>query len=109
MTSRVEEQSAFIQLLLQSSRARVQSILKSINRAQLLAICEIVLNVLNSNLKLSPYYRRRLSKNVIFFKQLADKSVKYKTKLKLIHENRDSVHLLLRATIEQLKTLINGC
>ena len=109
MTSRVEEQSAFIDLLLQSSRARVKLILKSINRAQLLAICEIVLNVLNSNLKLSPYYRRVLAKNVVFFKQLADKSVKYKSKIELLRENSPSIYLLLRSTRKQLRTILNGC
>jgi superfamily I DNA/RNA helicase len=108
MTLRVQDQASFLQLLYRSSKKQNLLILKSVNRPQALTICEIAFNVLNSNIKLSKYFRQLLSKKASFYKQIADRSINYKKKIQLIYKNTELVYLLLKATRGQVIDIIDG-
>ena len=108
MTSRLKEQTHFINVLLSSSKLQTVSLLKSVNKPQALVIWEITLNVLNNNLLLSPYYKRKLSKSKAFYKQLGDKRNKYEKKINLIRRNPDLVYNLIKAVRVDLLSLTNG-
>lgn len=108
MTLRIEQQSGFVKLLLTSSREQVLAILKHINKPQVLVICEIILNVLANNIKLSSYYKYTLSRKRVFYKGLGDRRVNYMKKLSLIQKNPLNIFILLKAVKNVLLEYLNG-
>lgn len=108
MQSRVEQHSVFVRLLLSANKDQAIALLKRINRLQIRVIAEIIHNVLASNIKLSKYYKTKLSKKKIFYKTLANSSIAYSRKIQLIRNNPDRIYLLVRAVKQDLQELLNG-
>jgi hypothetical protein len=108
MPSRVQEQKGFISLLLKSNEVQVNLILRCINKQQVLALCELTWNVLESNIKLTRYFRRILSKHVVFYKKLGDKTINFTQKVELVQSHPDKIYLLVKATRRDLEKIING-
>ena len=77
MKSRLERQSDFINLLLCVPKKQVLSFLKHVNKEQALNIREITLNILNHNIILSVYYKRKRLEKRSFYKELGGRSGHY--------------------------------
>lgn len=71
-TPYVIDNKEFLEKIAKSrSEARVRQLVNSANPEQLLAIAEIVLNILDWNFPLKSKQRRKLAKNVDYYKRIA--------------------------------------
>eukprot|EP00918_Siedleckia_nematoides_P097903 GHVU01214453.1.p2 GENE.GHVU01214453.1~~GHVU01214453.1.p2 ORF type:complete len:117 (+),score=5.29 GHVU01214453.1:704-1054(+) len=109
MACRLQQQKTFTEHLLSRQKSQVIAILQTINKAQVLVLSEITQNVLQSNIILSSYFRRRLSVHLSFYKDLGDKLKSYKTKIQLVKTKPDLVYQLLQAVRKDLTLILNGC
>jgi hypothetical protein len=108
MSTRLQQQDAFFTILLKASKSQAIAILKTINRSQALALCEITINVLNSNIILSRHFKKKLKKHLHLYKIIANKSFRYQKKIQVIHKNPEPLYQLLRAVNKDLIAIING-
>jgi hypothetical protein len=68
----IVDNKAFLEKIAKSrSESRVRQLINSANTDQLLAISEIILNILDWNFPLKSRQRRKLSKNVDYYKRIA--------------------------------------
>jgi hypothetical protein len=67
----VENKQFLEQIARSKSEKRVKQLINSANPDQLLAISEIILNILDWNFPLKSQQRRKLSKNVDYYKRIA--------------------------------------
>ena len=109
MPSRLQQQKVFIEHLLSQRKSQALAILQTVNKAQVLVLSEITLNVLQSNIILSPYFRRRLSVHLSFYTDLGDRLNSYKNKIQLVKSNPELVYNLLRSVRKDLFYILNGC
>jgi hypothetical protein len=109
MSSRLQHQENFIRLLLTSHKDITISLLQKVNRPQAQAIWEITLNILDSNIKLSPYYRKKLKQNRKFYIQLGSRKIRFQEKINLIRSHSNLVFNLLKAVRKDLLIILDGC
>ena len=109
MTSRLQQQENFIRLLLSSHKDTVISLLQKVNRPQAQAIWEITLNILESNIKLSPYYKKKLKQNRKLYIRLGSRKIQFQEKISLIRSHSELVFNLLKAVRRDLLSILDGC
>lgn len=104
--SRLQENKGFVELLLNSHNLQVEALLKSVNIKQTYLVCEIVLNILEGVLQLTPIAKTRLKKYKTIFRNLTKRRGSIKSKQKLIISNSKALLLLLKSVNKQLKSQI---
>lgn len=96
MSAQLKKNWCFIQLLMSTSIPQRLVLLKTLTDDQLAVICEIVLNILQGHLFVSPEIIKTLKKHRVFLRSLTSKpGSKGKKKKSLISNHRLIVKLLL--------------
>lgn len=94
----------FLQMLARSSLPQRRAILHTANRSQIRCLCEICLNVLAGNV---PINIKKLKKHKNAIRKLANKSIKFQTKKRmLINQAGGFLPLILPAILSGLSGII---
>ena len=103
MNSTLTNQVPFFHLLLTTHKQQKQALLKSASKAQIVALCEILLNIITKALPLSTaeenYVKRQQKKIRIILK----KGTPTKRKQNLLSQNLKLVDIILAAILNKMK------
>lgn len=104
MTQRVKRSIDFLRLIANTpSRVQRASLLKTITPVQLGAIGDVAFNILNGNVSVSQFYKKRLHKHRTRIRLLADKKVSVGRRKRALQPNL--VSLLLESVAPALRVV----
>lgn len=104
--SRIEENKNFLNLLCNSKRKIQRILIKNASKEQIYSICEIILNILNQNLKIDDKVLKNLSKKKNTLRQLIKKgSLKKK---KYLIQKGGFLQFLIPAIITGLASIVSS-
>ena len=83
---RIKKVENYLHLLLTTSKVQARALLETSNPDQVLAISEIILNLVENQLPVSSNLRRHIAKNLSLFKKLSGRKVAEKTKYSIIRK-----------------------
>ena len=106
MSIPLKQEWCFIQLLSHTTVDQVKALVKTITDKQLLAICEIVLNILQANLCVTPQKLKHLKKNKTFLRGLASKEISLGKKRRALQSKYKVIVYLLQAVRPLLETIV---
>ena len=87
MTTHIKEYASFLKFITNTENKRQrQFLLQTITQGQSKAFCEVILNILNGNICITPVIKEELSKYKRHLRYLADPSVKLSQKHKYIRK-----------------------
>ena len=103
MSQLIRKHFDYIRLLITTaSRTQRKALLKTITNDQLKAVVEIVVNLLNKVIPISPRDKSKLKSNRRFIRQIADRAITLKKKKDLILRQGGIIVLLLNSVQKAL-------
>ena len=103
--SQVDKNKNFLKLLCNSNKKLRKSLIQNGSKDQINSLCEIVLNLLNGNIKISDEKLNKLSKKRNSLKQFIQKNVAIKKKKYLIQRG-GFLEILIPAIISGLASVV---
>lgn len=98
----VKQQIHFLQLFVTSSRKQYTFLIKSIEKPQLIALLEVILNVLRGTFDITPYIKRLLSNYKKIIRQLVNKGVRQKKKLSILIKHSKIFKRIVQIALKQI-------
>ena len=83
---RIKKVENYLHLLLNTSKVQARALLETSNPDQVLAISEIILNLLENQLPVSSNLSSHIAKNLSLFKKLSRRKVTERTKYNIIRK-----------------------
>lgn len=100
---RITSHLPFLHLLLTTHPHQKQALLKTATKLQLQILCEILLNIIKGNLKISKTEEKFLNKKKKIISKLLNKSGKPHFKQRLFSKNLKVVDLIVHSFLNKLK------
>ena len=97
---------AFLQVLASSSKHQTTTLLKSMTKGQMNAICEILINIRYGNIPLSDKDKKRLHCKRDLIRQLTTKTTTQKVRRNRIQKEATLIVSILRTHIDFLKSRV---
>ena len=108
MLSRIKRNIDTLRVLKKASPKLRKAIISNSDTDLVLALCEIIINVLSGTVKLQSKEKRSLSRHRTVIRKLADKSVPAREKKKLLVQRGGFLTTLLVPALTLLGTLIGN-
>ena len=106
MASTIADNMPFLQLIaVAGNRQQMEMLLDTMSASQMKAICETVLNVRFGNIPLSPKDIKRLTRHKEAIRSISDIKASSSTRRQLILRESALISLILKLSIQHLKTL----
>ena len=93
----------FFHLLLTTHKQQKQALLKSASKAQIAALCEILLNVVKRTLTLTLQEENYVKKHQKTIRSVLKKSIALKRKQNLLNKNLKLVDIVIAALLNSMK------
>ena len=106
MSSRIKGQWHILKALQKGTTKQRRAILATCDNKLLLALCEILSNVLSGTIKLSPSVKSKLKKFGTLIRKVADKKVKNSVKKKILVQKGGFLPLVLAPALSLAATLL---
>ena len=106
MSSRVKRNIDVLRVLNKATPKLRKAILSNSNRELLLALCEVIANVLSGSVQLKPKHKKSLRRHCGVLRKIADKSTPLKAKKKLIVQKGGFLPAVLGPALGVLATII---
>jgi len=104
---RIEKNKNFLQLLCTSNSNLQKALIKNASKDQIFSICEIILNLLNGNLKIREDDLQKLSKKKKLLRELIKKGSSIKKK-KFLIQRGGFLQFLIPALITGLASVVSS-
>ena len=101
----IKSNIVFLQAIGTLPEAQVKELLKTADRAQTVAIAEVIKNVLARVIRLPPDYKEKLRKHKDSIRTIADNKVTLKERQEALAASTDIVSLLIKGVLKRLLTL----
>lgn len=106
MSKKIRDNANFLLLLEKADFKQRKALLDSINPQQLLAVCELILNILKGVIPVSDYTKRRLKNYVKVLRTLVQKNtVSRQKKIQLLLKHHRVIPVLIKACRKFLTSL----
>lgn len=102
----MQRQIWYLQLLMKTSAVQRKALLDTITNEQLKALTEVTHNMLQGNIPLSEFHKRRLRQHKAFLRILGDIKVPLTTKREALCRKGNVVALILKAAEPRLKLFL---
>ena len=101
------ESKTLIQLLINTPRVKQAVVsLQNITQNQALALCEVLLNILQGNISLSPKDTRSFARHKELLRKLCDPTLSAKNRTRLIRDSAQTLVRLLRLVKTKLSSVL---
>ena len=97
---------AFLQVLASSLKNQTTTLLKSMTKGQMNAICEILINIRYGNIPLSDKDKKRLHRKRDLIRELTTKTTTQKVRRTIIQKEGTLIVSMLKNHIDFLKTRV---
>lgn len=108
MSARVRRHIDVLKVLLKAKVPLRKAILTNSDQQLILALCEIVKNVLLGNVKLPPKQKKALTRHSALLRKLSDKRIDVKTKKKLFIQRGGFLPAILGPALGLLASVIGN-
>ena len=95
MSKRVKKHAPFLRVLAHCTHKQRQGIIQGANKELIACLCECALNILNGNVPLKPYDKKKLKKYKHHLRALANKSVSVQKKKRALRQKGGFLGALL--------------
>ena len=103
MTTLAKAHLPFFELIATVAREQCKTIMQSLNKAQVNAICEVLLNVRYGYIQLSEEHKKRLQRRKTLIRLLTSKSTSLKLRRSKIAQHATFIGKVLQLLIHHIK------
>lgn len=98
----IEQQIHFLYLFTTSSGQQHTVLIETITKPQLLALLEVILNVLRGTFDITPHNKRLLGSDKKVIRQVVDQGVSKKKKLSLLIKHSETFKRIVQVALKQI-------